>query len=323
MYNKILVLCDYSWMLRRFDHVFKNLSVTLPDGSNYGTGVVFGFTRFVESIFTAYENQGKSLKIIFCMDSKSDERSSQLAEYKSNRIQASNKNVLASNTALVYQLMSLVPDVSFASAPNKEADDVIADLANRDFKVDQKIVYSGDKDMIQLTNTPDVIFSNKLEKGLFLDMAQTVLDASLQGCPKEYVTNFRALIGDDSDNIKPIVARIQKKLCLKIAKLFFEANNQNLQMTLEDAKARGDFTSSELKWVDLVSDRHTLSTYLLNYKLMDLRKYSLKENKLPINVIRSFQDTTRTMEAIELLKLEAYKNFLDYLAVLRTRKVAN
>lgn len=303
-----LILCDYSWMFRQYLHVFDKLSIINPaTNQEVKTGVVYGFTKFIESVCFNYKKKGITCKIIFCFDSKSDERTGVFEDYKSNRPKnVVSGDVFSSNKTMTYQVCSLAKQVAFASLENKEADDIIAMLAIKNLpRFDKVIIYSGDKDFLQLTSIDKIFVANKRDKGDFVFYTDDSIKESFDGCDKKYLLPYRAIRGDKSDGIPSVVPRVPSKLVLQFAKLIHENSNILPVLTKE---AFPDFTDKEFIWYEKLLEN--ISLLNRNISLMSLLKYTDPNLNKSVNVFKSFTDVTYLLE---LLQLNNFKLFLTKL----------
>lgn len=174
-----------------------NFSLTTVSGNP--SGMFFGFIRTLFSL----KKRFRSYSFSVAWDNKPTHKYDIQPDYKAGR------------TPLPSSVFSQVEDIRiFLSnvgveqyeAPGQEADDVIASLVDRfkDSDAEEIIVYSNDKDMLQLVESGKVIvFKPKVSQNpeKFFDT-----DAVVErfGVPPERLSSYRSLDGDDSDNITGI-----------------------------------------------------------------------------------------------------------------------
>jgi DNA polymerase-1 len=94
--------------------------------------------------------------------------------------------------------------------PEEEADDVIATLTRKEFSRQNNVVFSTDKDLLQLVNgnTSLLVPAVGSRNEILFDSATVVKTI---GVPSEKMVQLRAFYGDPSDNI-PGVPRVPKKV---------------------------------------------------------------------------------------------------------------
>lgn len=201
------VLIDFSWMLHRSYHAYRNLSVVV-DGTRISTATLVGPTRFLESIL---KKQPKA-ELIFCLDSPFNRRRQTAEFYKGNREDHSDVYHLKDDIMMV---LSLCPQVKFAFSMELEADDVIASLVFANPRKDS-IIFSGDNDLAQLKQFGASI-SRKLSKGNFEILGEDYFIESC-GIESEYLAHWKAIKGDASDNIPSAVPRLKKEVAEEFVK---------------------------------------------------------------------------------------------------------
>lgn len=290
-----LILVDYSWCLHRYHHVHKEFFIEY-NGEQIFTGSIFGFTRLVQSIHSRFKHE--EFRVIFCLDQSSD-RKDEYAEYKANR---NHQSDVYKEDTYITNILSNLPFVSFATAKNKEADDVIAYLAlsNLD-KYDEVIVYSGDNDMLQLMSE-GVKITREFDKLGFVYVGQDYIKKKYGDIDIKNLLKFRALLGDVSDNISSAASGVKTAFLREFIKKWDEFSlNEALNPELYTTKIKGVVNNlTELHLIDY-------NTAKVNYKLMNLLKYKTEELD-----VEHFKRKPN-FSLLEILKLDSFKLFLENL----------
>lgn len=184
----------------------------LQDSQGRPTGMILGFLRSL----AALKKRFVEASLMVAWDGSSQRRKRKFAEYKANRIHPvrSSDDVFDPLTFLKGILPFLgVPQVW---NPQEEADDVIATLVRGRLKEDTNIVFSTDRDLLQLVteNTRLLVPAVGSRNEILFDPA---LVLETMGVPPNKVVELRALYGDTSDNI-PGVPRVPKKVLRDLIK---------------------------------------------------------------------------------------------------------
>ena len=187
--------------------------------------------------------------------------------------------------------------------PKREADDVIYSLIHVKILLEDIFsVISSDKDFFQLFTSPaDVILYSPIKKMLInKEMAEEIFKV-----PVDQFLNYRALVGDPSDNL-PGVKHIGP------AKAVWLVNN----ILDEDTATRSEFAPSERRAIDLLSagyEQFDLMKKLIEFKKID--KEELEQGRLKIEIKSIAQMQERMMEVCDqygLARIE--ENFVSFLS---------
>jgi len=188
---KRLVLIDGNAILHRAFHALPPL--TAPDGSL--VNAVYGFTSMLLKLFR--DLAPTHLAVAFDRPAPTF-RKKLFKNYQAQRPEMDED--LSSQVAKVHDMVESF-NVPIFEVDGFEADDVIATLVNKATRegIDQVIVVTGDKDLLQLVN--DRVFVYMLVRGLtdakLYDKTEVI--AKL-GITPEQIPDFKALAGDASDN---------------------------------------------------------------------------------------------------------------------------
>lgn len=240
-------LVDFSWVLYKSFYAFDSLA-TVIDNKIVKTGTMFGFVNFMSTFMTNYPGG----QLCFCLDSPVNYKVNKYSFYKANRSKRAGVHELHRE---ILRLLKLFPNVGIVSAEGYEADDLIYTEA-LEHLVDKKVVvFSGDDDLLQLLAYPNIkiIRTMSLRETVPLDVDYVIKKF---GVPPENLLLYRAIIGDTSDNIKPVLPRFPRALAVEIAKV----------RTLDAVKS---LNPDSLKYKALIADEN-FAKLVINYELMSL-----------------------------------------------------
>ena len=206
--KKIYIIDGNSYIHRAY-HALKPLSTK----EGFPTHAIYGFTKMLIKLL---ETNPDGIIVVFDVAKKSF-RNDIYPEYKANRPPM--------DDSLVVQIPFIKEIVKGFNIPiiekeDVEADDVIASLTerfkNKDYEV---VIISGDKDLMCLID--DNVKMWDTMKDVVYDKNSV---AKKFGVPKEYITDFLALVGDKIDNI-PGVKGIGEKTAKELINKFGSIEN--------------------------------------------------------------------------------------------------
>lgn len=176
----------------------------LTDSQGRPTGMILGFLRSLGSLRKRFPEA----RIYVAWDGSSKRRKSKFPDYKGNR----KETAAPSSFNPISFIRSVLPMLGVwqVSNPDEEADDVIATMVRGPLKSEQNLIFSTDRDFLQLvTATTSVLTpgTGNRHEALY----DTKLVESDYGVPPGSMVQLRAFFGDDSDNI-PGVPRVPKKV---------------------------------------------------------------------------------------------------------------
>lgn len=224
---KTIVLADYRWILYRSSFRFNEFQVEYK-GTTLKTGAIYGVLEFVKTVVDNYDK----LELYFCLDGEPKERLALLPSYKEKRHEADPKDEIAHARALhdePIKILSVLDKVHFIKDQEKEADDLIAELAFRELgKGNQVIVFTGDKDMLQLMQF-GIKISKSIENGKLEILRDNYITLHKDlGVAPEELLYFRALEGDKSDEI-PAAMGGNKEFKRAVAAAWYKSNDRYLE----------------------------------------------------------------------------------------------
>lgn len=173
----------------------------LKDSKGRPTGMILGFLRSLGSLRKRFPEA----RVYVAWDGSSKRRKTKFAEYKSNRGRVDASGPLDF-------LRQILPGLGVVQAFNldEEADDVIATLVRGRLKDETNLIFSTDRDFVQLvTATTEVLSPGVGNRHEVRYSVAQVLET--YGVTPDKMVQLRAFFGDTSDTI-PGVPRVPKKV---------------------------------------------------------------------------------------------------------------
>ena len=279
---------DFSWLYNKYYYVAK-YSATQQGSFDAEKGIEKTVFRMLSQFFNIVRNSYEA-KVILALDSPTSTLKNKtiFEGYKQNRDKEEKREVYRDINKIIKNLNKFFNTkeksslknmtFSFIKAKTYEADQLIAQLVRKHSNNNEIIIFSGDKDLIQLTSYPNTYISDKFEKGNFIIKSDEELFSKFKNSKGEDFTRistnkrdilkYRSLKGDPSDNLSPIFPRIKDKEIVQIIKEYWVDNQE------EDL--------SEIRINDIINDmKHdneplankleaNKDVWLRNYKIMDL-----------------------------------------------------
>ena len=205
-----ILLIDFSWIFNKIYYAQKYLHPQ-DVASAHVRGVIGLFDTFNKTIFTRYN------KIYIVLDCKTEcTRGRSINEdYKKGR---PNHDKVYKYLELVAGALANIPKVLVVQNRNREADEIISYLCHK-YNNSCVDIYSGDKDLIQLTQSVNVNITDTYKQGAFTFFTEQDIFKKFKNSKKEDFTRisnnigdiikYRVLRGDTSDNLPPLFPRIR------------------------------------------------------------------------------------------------------------------
>ena len=222
--KKLLLIDGHSIINRAFYGI-----PDLTNASGQHTNAVYGFFNIMFKIL----DEEKPDKLIVAFDVKQKTfRHKMFAEYKGTRKPMPEE--LREQVPLLQDVLKTM-NITIATLPGYEADDVIGTLAKRAMKEGYNVVIlSGDRDLLQLSDENILIRIPKTKKGtteVENYYPADVLD-KYQVSPAEFI-DVKALMGDTADNI-PGVPSVGEKTATKLIVEY--GSVENIYENIEEVK---------------------------------------------------------------------------------------
>lgn len=241
--NKV-ILVDFSWLFVRLYYV-----------NNSNKEHIDGTTRYIKALSKMFDKTF----IVLDGENGSFKKRELLPSYKEGR---SNKEEIYKNLEPTLKKVLEQTNITICRNKNREADEVIAAIAVRLSRKNKVIIFSGDKDMLQLAYLPNISIANTFKNGKVSVLSDNEILSKFNVSKLEDVLKLRVFKGDTSDKIKPPIPRLMKKYIdvilseWKTNSLTEEIFN-NILEHIEDNKLKDKLTEAK-------------ENIFTNYKLMNL-----------------------------------------------------
>lgn len=279
------------------------------------THALYGFIRSILKVFKDFEPE--YVAAVFDGPHNKRQRTEIFADYKSKRVAAPedlpHQMAWAQDFCRIYGIPQL-------SIEGVEADDTIGSITKwiveHGFEV---YLCSGDKDLCQLVSE-NVWVLQTHKDNLLLDASRV---EELYGVPPNLITDYLALVGDQSDNI-PGVAGIGPKTAVALLKEFGSLENLLANATHVAGKKRQEILLQEAD-IALLSKRLAVIDcnvkIPLNEEFFELQAPSNKElmdfygymnfNALIKEIPQDMTEQNQTLQSAEQLILQAQYELVD------------
>ncbi len=232
--QKLFVLFDGHGLAYRMYHAMPMEHFTTHSGEP--TNATFGFMRTMLDLINA-DNPPDYLAVSF--DAGLSGREVRYKDYKANRDEA--PEGLEPQVERLHQILEAF-NIPILEVKGYEADDVIGTVAKR---ISQRgnvhtLIVTGDRDLLQLVDDNITAQLPKRGGGTVRYDWDGVVEK--MGVPPDQVVDFKALVGDSSDNI-PGVAGVGKKTATKLLEEYGSVKNiyDNLE-NISSTRARNALT---------------------------------------------------------------------------------
>ncbi len=207
--KKLLLIDGSSVAFRAFFALYQQLD-RFKNKSGLHTNAIYGFHLMLDHIMKRVE----PTHILVAFDAgKTTFRTEMFKDYKAGR--AKTPDEFREQLPYIREMLTAL-GVPFYDLENYEADDIIGTLDKMAEDGDQYevTIVSGDKDLIQLTDSNTVVEISKKGVAEFEEFTPTYLMEKMGLTPEQFI-DLKALMGDKSDNI-PGVTKIGEKTGLKL-----------------------------------------------------------------------------------------------------------
>ena len=273
---------DFSWLYNKYYYVAK-YAVSQQEGFDAHKDINEVVLRMLKQFLNVAKNSYRNTKVILALDSPTStlKNFAIFEGYKQNRNKEEKKEVYKDINLIIKGLNDFFnsSDFSFVRAKTYEADQVIAHIVSKHSHDHEIIIFSGDKDLIQLTSYPNTFISDKFEKGNFIIKTNEELFDKFKNSRGESFTRistnkrdilkYRSLKGDSSDNLSPVFPRIKDKEIAEIIQNHW-VDDQEEELTEEriDKIIEDDLQYDNPKLAEKL--KANKDVWLRNYKIMDL-----------------------------------------------------
>jgi len=286
--QKIFIILDVNSIIHRAFHALPRF--TKRNGEH--TGAIYGFFL----VFLRILKELKPFYLAACFDTpKPTFRHKEFKEYKAQRPKTPQE--LVAQILKIKEILSK-SNIQIFEKEGYEADDLIGTVANRASKNKNLkiIIVSGDKDTLQLVEKNINIYL--LKTGVKnIELFDVLATEKKYGFPAEQIVDFKALVGDVSDNV-PGVPGVGEKTAIGLIKEI--GGIDVLYQKIEDPliKIKPSLKKTLIQYKNRV---------LLNKKLLQIEKnvpinFSLEENKLPNLKEKELISSLKDLEFFSLIE---------------------
>jgi len=260
-----MLLIDFSWVLHRSYHVFKNLSFKRVDGVEVRTGTIFGLFNSYRQLRQVYPLD----RFVFCLEGVSNFRRKN-PQYKATReykpeIYLVKKDILS--------MLALFQKVEFYTCGDGEADDVIYTHVLNNRVGEGVNIFTRDSDLLGLLEFDGVKIFNSIKNGVPKYVSKEEVKKKFGVNTVIGMRIVKTLKGDSTDNVPRIVNRFPAKL---LSSLACSCATLEEVLSYPMPKEKLDVIQSQLE--NLRS----------NWELVGLREVVLKEVKPEIKPVSYF-----------------------------------
>lgn len=273
-----IILIDFSWLYNKYYFVAKQ-----KESKDIKELLYNMLIQFLNRISNCYK--GSQIYVAIDSSTKSLKNYNLNKNYKQNRNKEIKKEVYENIKEIICKLKeNLSLSFHFVKAKGYEADHVIAFLTKMAYGCSPVIIFSGDKDLIQLTGYQSVFISDKFEQGKFIIKSNKELFDKFKNSKGENFTRisydikdllkYRVLKGDPSDNLPPVFHRIKDKDIISIIQNYWtfhdELTSESIINIINNIKEDNEVLGNKLQ--------ENKGTWLINYEIMNL--YNIKGIKV-------------------------------------------
>lgn len=272
-----LILIDFSWLYNKYYYTAKYSIALNGDEKGLKLAVLRMLKQFLELVHKSYSDA----KVVLALDSPTTslKNFSLFEGYKQNRNKEEKKEVYAFLDEILIELIKTLDSKVFYFIREKlyESDQLLSYIVKKYKNSSTSIlIYSGDKDFLQLSAYNNVFISDKFEKGKFLVKTDEEIfqkfknskgeDFTRVSTNKKDILKYRVLKGDVSDNLSPVFPRIRDKEIINIIQNYWvgdEVLDENyVDYIIEEIRHDNVALADKLEY--------NKATWIRNYKIMDL-----------------------------------------------------
>lgn len=260
-----LLLIDLNWTYNRFFYVKSQQNPQEPQQAT--NQAVLEFLSRIQST--------KQFNRIFVIVDGAHPRTKEIySEYKAGR---SDKSQVYAGLEDFCKQASKLSQVTVLQNDQAEADELIAYICYKHHTHARITIYSGDKDLLQLSVYPSVSFSSQYKKGKFLLITREEILQKFSNSTKSkhlqdvnQILIYRVFRGDSSDNIPAPVKRMQFDQILAFLGLLGTSRLTHENFT----KAINQLNLTDKKLADKIQENQ--QEIFRNYRLMSLLDFEGK-----------------------------------------------
>lgn len=263
-----VILIDFSWLYNKYYFVAKQ---------RQGDTCTITKDMLIQFLSRMYRSYKALTYVVLDPPTKNTINYSLNKAYKQQRDTSSKVEVYKHLPDVVKHLrLNLPTSFKFIKARHYEADQLIAYLAEKYKDMHNIIIYSGDKDLLQLTYYNTVHVANKYKDGSFRLLKDKEIYSKFSNAKKQDFTRissnkkdilkYRVLKGDVSDNLPPLFPKIKDTEIQEIIKEYWVTEDYLTSNTIEGIVSNISKTNPKL-YSKLCNSKEL---WLTNYKMMNL-----------------------------------------------------
>ncbi len=268
---KSLLLVDFSWLYNKYYFVAK-----YKEEKDISKAVLSMLRQFLSRVEINYPKTKKVLALDSPTSSLNNFKLCPL--YKQNRNKSEKKEVYKELDSILKGLVKSLNSESFyfIKAKGYEADQIIANFAKKYHEKCEITIFSGDKDLLQLTYYENVKVSDKYKDGKFIYITDKEIFGKFKNNKKEDFTRisenkkdilkYRVLKGDTSDNLSAVFPRIKDSQISQIIKEYWIDEEELTETRIEDII--NDLKHANSQLAERLETNKDI--WLRNWKIMNL-----------------------------------------------------
>ena len=292
-----------------------DLKQGLTNDEGMPTGLLFGFLKILMKWKNLYPRH--NFVVVWDRRGGKQARQDKYAGYKANRdgvtplpdddTAETGEDAFSVQLTLLRGFLKSL-GVAQASAPCREADDVIAYLIRNDYKDAQNIILTSDRDMLQLVTRKTIMMT---PEGKVYDPDKVVEE---YGVTPDLLLQYRALKGDTSDNL-PGLPRFRKKVIASLVNEFgsvedlYNQDLSTLDLTKKEKEKLEEFRNQAQVNLDVMAffddapgmayvpgeyDHDTIQSSCDFMKFESIREQLLRFNETPQQGLLKFYELHST-----------------------------
>lgn len=200
--SKIVIIDGYSLLFRGYYATFQlDKDKIMRNKDGIPTNAIYAFFNMLSSIMHSIKLENNDALFVALDSSKHTFRHQEYKEYKANRKPLDEE--LKVQFPILREMLTAL-NIKFYENENLEADDIAGNIAKKMEKENYKVeIFTSDKDYLQLID--ENITINLIKKGLKDIKEMTPISFKEEwGFSPIQIIDYKALRGDDSDNLKGI-----------------------------------------------------------------------------------------------------------------------
>ena len=276
--DRKVFLIDNLWYMHKCYSVMQDFQ----NADGFKTGHLYGMTNLITNL----QNNFPYDLVLICEDCGTNNRKKLDENYKANREKMFEYGSLFDFERNLFQDLD---NVYFCYQDGYEADDVLYSVSRIKDYNNEFIVFSGDNDMLQALDNTTRIVRKIVGREFKIEITEgdEYYNKHYEGLTPAQIPTYRAIIGDKSDNISPILPRFPRK----VAKIYAKDNILSETYNL---------TNKEIRMWHRINETDKFKN---NLEIMKLRQIDPQ--------IREKNYKHRSIDVASYLQLFKFKEYLN------------